>query len=185
MTRLLNSLSRLWRREDGTASIEFVILFPMFFSIMISSIEMGVILTRQVMLDRAVDLAVRNMRLGVYPNVTHAVLKEAICEKASVIPNCESEMMLELQSIQAPSYTMPSASATCVDRSATMDPIVTFRDGPENELMILRVCALIDPLFPGTGLGLSITANTTNGFALVSTSAYVNEPGAGTSNEGG
>lgn len=184
MKPILTALRRFGREDKGTASIEFVILFPMFFTIMISSIEMGILMTRQVFLDRAVDLAVRDLRLGSFPNVTHDVLKDAICQRAGVIPNCATELMLELQPVSAPGYAMPDPAATCTDRGAPVQPVVTFRDGPENEVMVLRACALVDPMFPGTGLGLKMQENLRDGFALVSTSAYVNEPGAGRQDNG-
>jgi hypothetical protein len=176
---LPRGLRRLRDREEGTSSIEFVLLFPIFMSLFLSSIELGVVMIRQVMLERALDIAVRDLRLGAWPNVTQDLLKERICAHAGIIPNCESEMLLELRAVRAPDYTLPDPAATCVDRSAEVQPVVTFRDGPENELMIVRACVLIDPIIPGSGLGMKMQENTRDGFALVATSAYVNEPGAG------
>mgnify|MGYP000218166242 CR=1 FL=1 len=179
MRRLLSRLVRLHRCEDGTSSIEFVLLFPLFMSLFLSSIEMGVVMLRQVMLDRALDIAVRDLRLGAWPNITPEILKSRICDHLGIIANCEQEMLLELQAVSAPDYTLPDPAATCRDRSAEIQPVVSFRDGPENELMIVRACVLIDPIIPGSGLGLKMQANNRDGFALVATSAYVNEPGAG------
>lgn len=177
------ALRRFAADGHGTATIEFVMFFPMFIVIMISSLELGVIMTRQVMLDRAMDLAVRDLRLGRFPNASHSVLKDAICANAGVIPNCSTELLLEMRPIQAPAYTLPDPAAQCIDRSSDSEPVITFRDGGENELMLLRACALVDPLFPGTGLGLKMQENTMDGFALVATSAYVNEPGGSRSGE--
>lgn len=179
MRRLLSHLARLGRREDGTSSIEFVLLFPIFMGLFLSSIEMGVVMLRQVMLDRALDIAVRDLRLGAWPNVTSDLLKQRICEHTTIISNCEEEMLLELQPVRAPDYTLPDPAATCRDRDAEIQPVVSFRDGPENEMMIVRACVLIDPIIPGSGLGMKMQENTRDGFALVATSAYVNEPGAG------
>lgn len=179
MTRLRNVLSRLRKREDGNASIEFVLMFPLFMALFFSAFELAIIMTRHALLERAVDVTVRDLRLGRIPDVTHDGLKEIICEEAGVIPNCESELLLELQPIQAPSYTMPDPNAKCIDRDAAVQPIVTFRDGPENEMMLLRACAMVDPFFPGTSLALKLEEKAGDGFGLVVTSAYVNEPGAG------
>ena len=49
---------RLWpraRREDGNATSEFVILFPMFVFILVSATEIGFITLRHTMLERAVQ----------------------------------------------------------------------------------------------------------------------------------
>lgn len=179
MTRLRNLILRLRRSEAGNATIEFVILFPVFITLFVSSFELAIVMVRQVMLERAVDLAVRDLRLGNISPVTATNLKTAICNNARIIPDCERQMMLELQSITPPNYAMPDPAATCVDRGSLAQPIVTFRDGPENGLMIVRACAMVDPFFPGTGLALKLQENIGDGFALVATSAYVNEPGAG------
>ena len=57
------------------------------------------------------------------------------------------------------------------------DPVVTFNPGSRSEIMFMRACVVIDPLMPGMGLGLHLPKDTSGGFALVSYSAFVNEPG--------
>jgi hypothetical protein len=65
---------------------------------------------------------------------------------------------------------------TCTDQSEAVAPVVNFVNGQENELMILRACAKISPVFPTTGLGKNITKDGAGQFALVSISAFVQEP---------
>ena len=42
--------------------------------------------------------------------------------------------------------------------------------------MLIRACAIVDPMFPMTGLGLSLTKDETGGVQLVTVSAFVAEP---------
>lgn len=179
VTSLARGLGRLRRRQNGNATIEFVILFPVFMTLFVSSFELGILMTRQVMLERAVDLTVRDLRLGKWPTITADILKTSICEDAEIIPDCDNVLMLEMLPVQKPAWNLPNPAATCVDRSAAVQPVVTFQDGPENEMMMIRACVMIDPFFPGTGLALKMQENVGDGFALVSTSAFVYEPGAG------
>lgn len=42
--------------------------------------------------------------------------------------------------------------------------------------MLVRVCALFEPFFPTTGLGMMMRYNARGDYALVATTAFVNEP---------
>jgi Flp pilus assembly protein TadG len=68
MTRLARRaarrLRRLLAREDGTATVEFVVLFPVFMLVLVNAVEASVVMSRVAMLDRALDLAVRELRIG-------------------------------------------------------------------------------------------------------------------------
>ena len=57
---------------------------------------------------------------------------------------------------------------------------MTFTAGTQNEMMIVRACAMVDPVFPGTALALLLEENVGDGFPLIATSGFVNEPGTGT-----
>ncbi len=70
-----------------------------------------------------------------------------------------------------------SREVTCTDASKEVQPKTMFKnDAKDNELMILRACAKIKPIFPTTGLGKSIKKDGAGQYALISTSAFVQEP---------
>lgn len=173
-------LSRLFRwlgRDDGNSTIEFVILFPVFVTLVLSSFESALLMTRQVMLERALDMAVRGLRLGTWPDIDHEEFKAIVCDRAGIIPNCDQVLLVELRAIPKTTWTLPSPNATCVDRSADIVPDVSFLQGPENEMMLVRACVKVDPFFPSTGLGLQLVEGSDDGgYALISTSSFVNEP---------
>lgn len=174
--------SRFRRNEHGSATIEFVILFPVMMMIFLSSFEMSIWMLRQVWMDRAMDLTVRDLRLGAWPNLnTHpdarGIVKRALCDRmGTLMGSCESQLMLELVPVPKDTWVLPDPGAQCIDRGDPSKPIATFRDGPENEIMLVRACVIVDPFFTGTSWGLQLEKNPGDGFAMVSTSAYVNEP---------
>ena len=51
-------LRRFLRREDGTASLEIVLVLPFFMMLFMSAYEGGMISMRHMMLERGLDLAV-------------------------------------------------------------------------------------------------------------------------------
>ncbi|MFA5581611.1 MAG: TadE/TadG family type IV pilus assembly protein [Paracoccaceae bacterium] len=181
MTRLRGLFAR-WRGDQrGSSTIEFVILFPAFVVLLLSGYEIGVLMVRQTMLERGVDLAVRDLRLGIMSGgaddiVDESDVRRAICDYAGVLPDCMNAMHLDLQPISNITFAMPAPQATCVDRTSTIRPDILFNAGQENELMIVRACYVVDPLFPTSGLGAQLTLDDSGGYQLVSTSAFVNEP---------
>lgn len=168
-----------WRKvrkdEEGAAAVEFVILFPAFMALFLASFELGLYMTRQVMLDRATDLTVRALRLGQFDDPTQELLRYNICRRAAVVPNCQNRLLIEMTQIPTTTWaTLPSA-AQCIDREEDIEPVITFNGGQPNDLMLIRVCALLEPVFPTTRLALKMP-NYNDFYALVTTSAYVNEP---------
>jgi len=187
MTRLLSlplrvfgALRDLTRREDGTATLDFVIMVPVFISIFVSSFELSIIMIRQMMLDRGLDIAVRDLRLGTWPVVNTDILKDRICGRTiGIIADCENQLMLEMIPVSTANWSTPSPDATCIDREANVQPVVSFDPGTENEMVLIRACVMTDPFFPGTGLALHLMEKSGDGFPLIATSGFVNEPGTG------
>ncbi len=170
--RLLKS----WRREDGNATIEFVLLFPAFMTLFLVVFETGLLMTRGVMLDRGVDIAMRQLRLGTLDPMTHDGLKAKICEQSVIIPDCNNSVLVELRPISTTTWEPLAQAATCVDRTEDVQPVLDFESGASNEMMLVRVCAVFDPFFPTTGLAAQMKLDDSGAYALVATSAYVNEP---------
>lgn len=175
--RLTRRLTWRCAREDGAATIEFVILFPIVFSLFLAGVEAGVVLTRHVMLERGLDIAMRALRLGQVMPVTLDALRERICRETMVIPNCRENLMIELRRLEAPGMSLPTQAASCVNRESETQPAVNLNPGAEHDLMLVRVCLLYDPMFPSTGWGLALTPEEGSGaFQISAASAYVNEP---------
>lgn len=181
MIQLLSFPKRLLRRfarsEAGTATIEFVILFPFIVSFMLGSVEIGVLKVRHVMLERAVDLSVRDLRLGTWNPPTHLELKEKICNLATVIPDCMNVILIELRPVSTETWAPLGEATKCLDREEEVSPYTEFDGGQQNEMMLVRVCIIVDPFFASSELALDLPKHDAGGgYALVSTSAFVNEP---------
>ncbi len=176
MKTLLNALLRRFQREDGNASIEFVILFPLFISIFGSAFEAGLVKTRLVLLERATDVAVRDLRLGNDNVDTFDELKARICNVAGLIPDCMEALHIELSSVSTDTWDMRMGATACIDRDEGIAPVVSFAQGGSNELMLVRVCAAVRPMSPITPLGLQLPKINSSDYALVSAAVFVNEP---------
>ncbi len=178
MTRGLFCLARRFlSREDGVATIEFVLMFPAMLMILLSGVELGMMTMKHTGLERAMDLTVRDIRLGTGSVPDHDEIKNRICQRAGFIKECESHLRLQMVQIDPRNWDGIPQQASCTDASKEVQPKITFKnDAKDNELMILRACAKIAPIFPTTGLGKSIQKDGAGDYALVSTSVFVQEP---------
>jgi Flp pilus assembly protein TadG len=166
------------REETGTSTVEFVILFPMFMAIFFAAFESGYLMVRNVMLERSVDLAVRQLRLGTPTPPSFDEFKRQICDNAYFVDNCENRVQVQLRPVSMTSWGPLDGNPRCIDVRSTINPAdqTQYSVGNNNELMMVRVCALFQPMFPTTGLGLNMRYDGDGNYALVVTTAYVNEP---------
>lgn len=164
------------RDEGGNGSIELVMVFPAAMFFFTAAYETGQIGLKNVMLERAVDVTVRQVRIGEIPVPTHENIKASICSVATIIPDCLNQIKLEMERKDPRAWTPLDESADCVDRAATSEPVVNWSVGGNNDLMVLRVCALVDPLLPYSGVGMAVSQEEGAALALVSTSSFVVEP---------
>ncbi|MEL7137916.1 MAG: TadE/TadG family type IV pilus assembly protein, partial [Pseudomonadota bacterium] len=77
-------LGRFLRDDRGAASIEFVAVFPLLAAIMAAYLEMGWLMTKQMMLDRGLDVTMRQIRIASAGEVSHDTIKGAICANALI-----------------------------------------------------------------------------------------------------
>ena len=172
-------LRRFAKDETASATIEFVILVPMVMWVVFSVLEAGWLATQQSMLNRGLNLTIRDLRLGITPNPSKNDIKQSICDYAGILRNCMSSISLELVTLGNP---IGGNAARCIDRApGAVQPNIVFNPGSHvnQEIMVARVCYVVDPLIPGAGLGAALPKDPTGGYHMVSFAAFVNEP-AGT-----
>lgn len=178
MTRRTLRKIRVFRRgEDGHATIEFAITFPAVLFLLLGGVELGLISLQHAMLERAMDLTVRDIRLSTGAAPQHDEIKDLLCERTGFINACSENMLLEMVQVDPRDWGGVPAEPTCTDKSEEVLPKTEFKnDAKENELMVLRACAKIDPVFPTTHLGANLVKDGAGQFALVASSAFVQEP---------
>ncbi len=180
MTRVKGKYFRRFRKdEEGNASVEFFIIIPVFIMLMLMSIELGFITMRHTLLERGLDMAVREIRLGTGEPSSHEEIKDFICDEAGFILNCKTELRLEMKPVDLRAYSALDEEAKCIENSQPVDPAVLKKDfvfGGVNELMILRACYRYDPIFPEALLGNALEKDDYGKPAIITTTAFVQEP---------
>lgn len=174
-TSIRSRVAAIAHDTGGNATLEFVVLAPFLFYMIFSIAEAGVLMTRTVMLDRGVDIAIRDLRLGLTPGITHDGLKQKICENAFLLGGCNDGLLLELVTV-AGAASFPAGETNCIDRTGTVDPTINFTPGARSEIMFVRACVIVDPIFPGIGLAAMLPSDASGGHAIVVQTAFMNEP---------
>ncbi|MEM9898118.1 MAG: TadE/TadG family type IV pilus assembly protein [Pseudomonadota bacterium] len=173
-------LATLWNDVRGSSTIEFALLFPLFLSVPLMTIESGIFMTRYVLLDRGVDIAIRDLRLNTGSPPTFDELKTSICQKTFLITNCDETIQIELQPVEQTSWSALNSTPKCTDVESELDPYdtVSYTTGGNNELMLVRVCAIYRPFLPSTRFGMSLQQLPGGNYAIIVETAFVNEPSA-------
>ncbi len=178
MTSFLKQVSaRFCRDESGGASvIEFAIIMPLFAVFLGMMVELGWMNIRHAMLERGLDTTVRTIRLatGFVPDYT--AIRQEICDSAAIIDDCMDRLRLEMKVVDPRAFDGIPATAECQNSAADARPLRNFQSGEDNEMMLLRACYMFKPIFPTTGLGNLLEQDSDGYTAIVSTSAFVQEP---------
>jgi hypothetical protein len=177
------------RREDGTATVEFVFTVPIVILVLLGAFESGIYMIRYVMLDRAVDMTVRDLGVGLIPIADATpegptpvldALKTSVCSELNIISDCRDVLKIELYPVDTATWSFPTNDIECVDREANVDVVLELPEDPylgaENQPMLFIACITADALFPTTGLAASMQQDGKGGYFILASSAFVNEP---------
>ena len=174
---------RLFRRnEDGGPTVEFALVFLPFMILTFSGFELGLLMTRHVMLERGVDMAVREVRLNTGTPLDEDQFKAMVCNAAGIVKNCTTQVRLEMLAVDMWDQSSVSSTsiprvASCTDQADPFLPARNFVNGTSNEMMVVRACGLFTPMLPEFGLGYFLSRMRGDGYyPLVSTTAFVMEP---------
>ena len=83
-----------WRRfggdEDGSALLmEFLVMVPLLFGLLIMSVELSFYAMRHMYLDRGLDMTVRHIRLNTNTAMTPAQITDMISQRAGFPQDCD------------------------------------------------------------------------------------------------
>lgn len=168
-------LRRFRKSEEGSMLVPFALWMPVFLMLIISSIELGTVTIRHTVLERSLDMAVRDLRIGTGAT-THDALKEDICERATALPGCMDSLQLEMIPLTMTAWTAPPATADCVDKSEDFTPQRSFVHGGGGAVMMVRACYKFRPVTPISTFNASVAKDDDGYTGIVSTAAFVTEP---------
>jgi Flp pilus assembly pilin Flp len=180
MRWLSAKLRHLIRDQGGATSVEFVILVPIFLLVMVNSIEGSILMMRGALLDRGLDMAMRELRLSTGSPPSYDAFRGLVCRNAGLLGDCMSSLQVELRPIDLQAGAPLTTSARCVEGARDIVPLVEtdpshYAGGAVDQLTMVRACLLVKPVVPNLGLAALLPTDQ-GGFLLVSVSVFVQEP---------
>ena len=180
MTRVLRRiplLRRFARSEEGSSTVEFCMWVPFMMFFLASMVEASTFMMRWMLLDRSLDIAVRELRLRTTNPPTFDELRQMLCDNMR-LPDCMNSLHLELSIVDQATWSGLGDAPLCRDRSQPIIP-VTEKNIPAslpNQFMTIRACALMEPLFGKVGIGAILPKDSNGELQVLAYSAYVQEP---------
>ncbi|MEL7398358.1 MAG: pilus assembly protein [Pseudomonadota bacterium] len=169
-------LAQFRRDDSGTASTEFIVVMPLYIAVLAMGVELGLITLRHTLLERGVDIAVREVRLGTGTAPQHDDIKDLICANSLMLLDCSNKLRLEMRSADIRAFNSLDTSPDCTDSAEPSKPVREFMPGQQNELMLLRACLKYEPLFPKAFLGSALSVDGSGEASVIVTSGFVQEP---------
>lgn len=176
MRRCRRIISRLLGDRAGTAAIEFALVVPMLLVLVCSTLEAGWVMVQTIMLDRALDQTVRELRIGSFANPTQESMRQAVCDRSVVLHDCVNTLALELFPITPQNTGYPADNARCINRDSEIAPVLRFTQGGRAQTMFVRACFVVSPMTPGLGLGMALPKDDSGAMRIIAKSAFINEP---------
>ncbi|MBY4893242.1 pilus assembly protein [Rhodobacteraceae bacterium N5(2021)] len=171
-------VKEFWEDQSATATLEFVIVFPLLMIVFIAAFETALILTRQIMLERTLDMSTRVLRLAQGVITDADTVRDTMCANTNLLPNCDTLLTIDLQIIDRDVYDMPSNDQVCAGRGEdiVIAPDNEFQVGADNDFLLIRTCLIVDRILPFSGFGLNLTRDDSGGMHMMASTIFVNEP---------
>lgn len=181
ISRMQKYLRAFGREDDGSATVEFTIVFASVLLMFFWAADIGITTTKQVLLEFGVDVVARDLRLGNLvlppsPGGQSDMLKDLICDRVSILESCRDSITIEMALVDTNAWILPEREVACVDRALAVQPPTAFVIGQQNNLMIMKVCVMVKPMFPNIGLGAQLKKNGDGEFSLTAVTTFANEP---------
>ena len=169
----------------GSAAIEFTLVAPVFFILLMGTIETGVIFFAQSTLQNAVNDTARMVRTGQTgcfttdsggncQAMTQAQFRTQLCSEASAILQDCSGASLQFDVQAYPSGFSTASNSSPLDGGGNLPPLTVFNVGNACDVVLVRAFYKWPVFTPILGFFLQ---NISGGYHLIATAAaFRNEP---------
>jgi Flp pilus assembly protein TadG len=158
----------------GSAAIEFAMIAPVLFILLMGIIENGVIYFAGATLQNATDDVSRQIRTGQVQAVgmTQAQFRQAICDEIAPLLACDSNLQIDVESYA--NYTTANYVSPTAPDGTLKTTLNNYSPGNACDVVLVRsffTWQVVTPILS------QFLTNITGGYHLVSaTSAFRNEP---------
>lgn len=163
------------RRASGMAAVEFAMIAPVFFLLMMAIVETGMVYFAETTLTNGVETAGRMIRTGQVQsgNMTQAAFRQVVCDNIDTFMSCDSAKLYI--DIRAFSGFSTAAYPATFDADGHVNPALNaYQPGTSCQVVLVRAFYawdLFTPLFANYFANLGHTKR-----LLTASIAFRNEP---------
>lgn len=183
---LLPLISTFIGDRRAATVVEFAILSPLFFSIVFSAFEAGLMYLKIAMVDDAMEVVSRKVYTGqTQGGMTRGEMIDTFCGHVDVVMRCEDNVTLEIRTITDPESFDPG-DAICLHKNEFKqeEELPAFEDTGSGDMVFTRICITTDILVPslrhltftGINVGLQLPESADGQYALTTVAIFRNEP---------
>lgn len=169
-------IRRFLRDTRGVAALEFSMLAPPFFLLLLSMFEVGMTYTADTLLQNAVNETARMIRTGQIQadaTMNQQKFRQLVCDRISVLLACDQNLKIDVReftSFGGTGFTSPLTAGG----GFIPDSQFRFQPGDACSVVLVRAFYSWTPITPGLGEAMG---NMSNGAHLLQgTAAVRNEP---------
>lgn len=174
-------LRRYRRSQSGVTAIEFAMVAPPFFALMLAIFEVGIMLFSEYVIEHGVSNAARMIRTGEVqtqtPAMTAADFKTLVCGKLASYLGCATNLNIDVRAFaDFDKVVLPSPLTPEGELSAEVTTSSRFEPGAPYQVVVVRVYYVWSLFTPG----ITYMSNMSAGRRLLAAgAAFRNEPYAG------
>ena len=170
---MIRTIRKYFFCRSGATTTEFAVAFPFLMWILFMFVEIGVFSIRTSLLKRGLSMATRDVRTGDPAIMSIDAFRSRVCDYTYALSDCNTSLNIEMTPIVDGDFTQ----FKCINReNEDWTPSTTFDPGAREQIMLVRACLLVKPVFPGAGIGADLSRELNGEYAIVATSAFQNEP---------
>jgi Flp pilus assembly protein TadG len=160
--------------RKGNAMVEFALIAPVFFLLLMGIVENGVIYFAGSTLQYATDNAARYVRTGQAQSssLTQAQFRTRICNDIAPLLACSANLQVDLQSYTG--YSSATFTSPTLPSGAVNPALNNYQPGTACNVVLLRTFYTWQILTPM--LSHFLTNMTTGNHLITATAAFRNEP---------
>ncbi|HUE44995.1 MAG TPA: TadE/TadG family type IV pilus assembly protein [Aestuariivirgaceae bacterium] len=164
------------RSQSGVTAIEFAMVAPPFFALMMAIFEVGIMLFSEYVIEHGVGKASRMIRTGEVQAVpmTATQFRTLVCGNLASYLDCETDLHIDVRAFNDfGSVVLPAPLTAEGELSADVTTLSQFNPGDPIQVVVVRVYYAWSLFAPG----MTYMANMSEGRRLLAAgAAFRNEP---------
>ena len=161
------------RRASGNAAIEFALIAPVFFLLLMAIVETGMVFFAGATLENGVETAARMIRTGQATALTQSQFRQTICNNINTFMACDASTLYI--DVRAFSGFGGSSYPTALDANGNLNPnLNSYQTGTACQVVLVRAFYTWSLFTPGFAQYFANMGGTVR--LITSSVAFRNEP---------